>query len=66
MKNDGYVFYNLICSEIAPTGGVIIHMDVNKGTMDEVHSCVLENMEIFPNALWTLIPIVIKSRSNIS
>ena len=64
-NNDECVYYNLICSEIAPTGGAIIHMDVNKGNMDEVHSCVLNNLELFPNALWTLIPIVLKTKSNV-
>lgn len=65
-SNDGCVYYNLICSEIASTGGAIIHIDVNKGSMEEVHNCVLSNMNSFPNALWTLIPIVLKNKPNVS
>lgn len=60
-KDNECVYYNLICSEFSPTGGAIIHMDVNKGTMEEVHSCVKNNMNVFPNAFWTLIPITFKS-----
>ena len=33
----GRIFYNLICEELCITGGKIIHIDTNVGTLEEVH-----------------------------
>lgn len=51
---DEKVYYNVICEEIGTTGGKIIHVDENRGTIREVHDLVEENIEKYPNAKWEL------------
>ncbi len=50
------VFYSVICEEIGITGGKIIHVNENRGTIQEVHDLVDENIEKYPNAKWEVHP----------
>lgn len=50
-------YYNLICEELCATGGKIIHIDTNVGTLEEVHKIVTENADIYPNGKWELYPM---------
>lgn len=51
------MYYNLICEEIAVTGGKIIHHDQNYGNIEEVHKTVCENIKKYPNGKWELYPM---------
>lgn len=55
------MYFNLICEEMAITGGKIIHIDDNIGNIDEVHKIVCEYLEKFPNAKWELYPMIINN-----
>lgn len=48
------LYYNIICEELCMTGGKIIHIDVNVGTLEEVHKIVIENVNKYPNSKWEL------------
>ena len=52
-------YYNVICEEIGVTGGKIIHIDENRGTIEEVHKLVVENDDKYPNAKWELYPMFV-------
>lgn len=55
------MYFNLICEEMAITGGKIIHVDVNVGDMNEVHKIVCDNVNKYPNGKWELYPMIIES-----
>ena len=55
------MYYNVICEEIGITGGKIIHVDENRGTIQEVHDLVAENIEKYPTAKWELYPKFFKA-----
>lgn len=50
-------FYNLICGELSIIGGVVIHHEVNHGSLDEVHNYIDEHFDEHPDAKWILIPM---------
>ena len=56
----GKQYFNVICEEMGITGGKIIHVDENRGTIQEVHDLVDENIEKYPNAKWEVYPIGLK------
>lgn len=51
------LYYNVICEEICITGGKVIHIDTNVGTLEEVHNIVIDNAGKYPNGKWELYPI---------
>lgn len=51
------LYYNVICEEICITGGKIIHIDTNVGTLEEVHNIVIDNANKYPNGKWELYPV---------
>ena len=53
------MYFNLICEELEITGGKIIHIDKNVGTMEDVHKIVSENVHKHPNAKWELHPMLL-------
>lgn len=53
----GRMFYNLICEEICITGGKVIHIDTNVGSLEEAHKIVTENVNKYPNGKWELYPM---------
>ena len=53
------IYYNLICEELCVTGGKVIHVDTNVGTLEEVHKIVTENADKYPNGKWELYPMQI-------
>lgn len=55
------MYFNLICEEMAITGGKIIHVDVNVGDMNEVHKIVCDNVNKYPNGKWELYPMIIEN-----
>lgn len=52
MKKD--VYFNIICEEIGITGGKIVHVDENRGDIEEIHKIVDDNYRNYPNAKWEL------------
>ena len=50
-------FYNLICGESSIIGGVVIHHEVNHGSLDEVHDYIDKHFNEHPDAKWILIPM---------
>nr|DAO25621.1 MAG TPA: hypothetical protein [Caudoviricetes sp.] len=54
-------YFNVICEEVAITGGKIIHIDKNAGNMEEIHKIVCENIEKYPNAKWELYSMIINN-----
>lgn len=52
-------YYNVICEEISILGGKIIHIDINVGSLDEVHKVVTANVNKYPNGKWELYPMII-------
>lgn len=50
------MYYNIICEEVIPTGGKIIHVDKNGGTLEEVHKIVDEYSKKHPFAKWEMYP----------
>lgn len=55
------IFFNLICEEMEITGGKMIHIDKNIGTIEDVHKTVCEHLEKHPNAKWELYPMIINN-----
>ena len=53
----GRMFYNLICEELCITGGKVIHIDTNVGSLEEAHKIVTENANKYPNGKWELYPM---------
>ena len=53
------LYFNLICEEMSITGGKVIHIDTNVGTMEDVHKIVCEQIAKYPNAKWELYPMAI-------
>lgn len=53
----GKMFYNLICEELCITGGKVIHIDTNVGSLEEVHKIVTDNADKYPNGKWELYPM---------
>lgn len=47
-------YFNIICEEIGITGGKIIHVDENRGEIEDIHKIVDENYKKYPNAKWEL------------
>lgn len=54
MTSKGY--YNVICEEMGDFGGKIIHVDTNRGSIQEVHDLVDENIEKYPKGVWKVYP----------
>ena len=50
----GKMFYNLICEELCITGGKVIYIDTNVGSLEEVHKIVTDNADKYPNGKWEL------------
>lgn len=59
------MFYNLICEEIAFTGGKVIHYDQNHGDIESVHKAVCDNLLKYPNGKWELYPMFYDVKVNI-
>lgn len=55
------MYYSVICEEIGITGGKIIHVNENRGTIREVHDLVDENIEKYPEAKWEVYPRFFKA-----
>ena len=53
----GRIFYNLICEELCITGGKVIYIDTNVGSLEEAHKIVIENVNKYPNGKWELHPM---------
>ena len=53
----GRIFYNLICEELCITGGKVIYIDTNVGSLEEAHKIVIENVNKYPNGKWELYPM---------
>ncbi|MFQ7656997.1 MAG: hypothetical protein ACLRK6_07185 [Anaerostipes hadrus] len=50
-------FYTLICAEWSMYGGgIIIHTEVNVGSVIEAHEYVLSHLYDFPTGTWILKP----------
>ena len=49
-------YFNLVCEEIAITGGKVIHIDENIGDIEDVHKKVIDNFKKYPDAKWELYP----------
>lgn len=56
------MYFNLICSEIEAMGGITIHEDVNKGSIEEIHEYVKDRINLYPNATWVMIPMTISMK----
>lgn len=54
MKNGETMYFNLICEEICVTGGKVIHIDENRGRIEDIHKIVDENFQKYPNAKWEM------------
>ena len=48
----GRMFYNLICEELCITGGKVIHIDTNVGSLEEVYKIVTGYADKYPNGKW--------------
>lgn len=59
--NGETMYFNLICEEVYLTGGKIIHIDTNVGSVDEAGLCVKRNIHKYPNGKWELYPIIIET-----
>lgn len=59
------MFFNLICEEVAFTGGKVIHYDKNHGDMESVHKAVCDNLLKYPNGKWELHPMFYDVKVNI-
>jgi len=59
MTNGKNVYFNVICEEVSITGGKIIHIDENRGDIEDVHKIVGENFSQYPNAKWEMYVMVI-------
>ena len=46
------VYFNLICEELCITGGKVIHIDTNVGSLEEVYKIVTEYADKYPNGKW--------------
>lgn len=57
MSMNNRIFYNVICQEFGITGGIIIHIDENKGDLDDVHKLISENIGKYPNGVWLIVPM---------
>ena len=53
------MYFNLICEELCITGGKVIHIDTNVGSLEEVHKIVTDNADKYPNGKWELYPMQI-------
>lgn len=53
------IYYNIICEEIGVTGGKVIHVDENRGTLQEVHDVVDTYSREHPRAKWEMHPMSI-------
>lgn len=53
----GKMFYNLIFEELCITGGKVIYIDTNVGSLEEVHKIVTDNADKYPNGKWELYPM---------
>lgn len=53
------MYFNLICEEIEVTGGKVIDVDRNIGSIEDVHKIVKQDVKKYPNAKWELYPMVI-------
>lgn len=42
------MYFNLICEELCITGGKVIHIDTNVGSLEEVHKIVTDNADKYP------------------
>lgn len=51
-------FYTLICMEFGIFGGLIIHAEVNVGSVIEAHEYVLAHLYDHPTASWCLKPYI--------
>ena len=38
------MYFNLICEELCITGGKVIHIDTNVGSLEEAHKIVIDNV----------------------
>lgn len=57
MSISGKEYYNVVCQELCIIGGMMIHVDENCGTMDDVHRIMSVNMKKFPKAVWLVFPM---------
>ena len=53
------IYYTLICSEFAATGGIIIHKEVNVASIYEAYEYIDKYIHQFPTASWLLKPSII-------
>lgn len=49
-------YFKLVCTEVDALE-FCVHIDVNKGDLDEVEETLEENIEKYPNAKWELYPM---------
>ena len=42
------MYFNLICEELCITGGKVIHIDTNVGSLEEVYKIVTEYADKYP------------------
>lgn len=51
-------YYTLTCVEFAMLGGLVIHAEVNVGSVIEAHKYILAHLCDFPTASWLLTPYI--------
>jgi hypothetical protein len=59
MMNGETMYYNIICEEIGVTGGKMVYVDENRGTLEEIHEIVNIYSKKHPNAKWEMYPMTI-------
>ena len=58
MKSIKTIYYKLVCVEVDPLE-YIVHEDLNRADLEEIHNFVKEGVRKYPMAKWLLIPIVV-------
>lgn len=58
MTTKDKIFFKLVCIGIDPFE-YKVHEDVNRGSLDEVHQFIDDNIHKYPGAEWKLIPMTV-------